>query len=145
MKGAELEQLKRTDEILRLRTEENMTYRQIAQRVGISHVMVGRVLNAEINATEENIRERKSQLVELLERAISVAYEKYLRTQLPSDAHALAKLVESYKSLLGLNGPQTHQHHVAYSPRMKDIIDSVVVDAPQPMHVVEDQDATNER
>ncbi|MGW0507454.1 hypothetical protein [Micromonospora sp. NPDC003241] len=105
MRGAELARLVRDNEILRLRTEENMTYRQIGERVGISHVMVGHILNALIGTTEENIRERRSQLAEMQERVMVVAYEKYLETKLATDLQAFVKIAESYKSTFGLNTP----------------------------------------
>ncbi|MEU5933236.1 sigma factor-like helix-turn-helix DNA-binding protein [Micromonospora sp. NPDC047187] len=50
MEGKDLESLIR--EILRLRTEENMTYRQIAETVGISHVMVGNIFSKLVEVNE---------------------------------------------------------------------------------------------
>lgn len=135
MEGAELERLVRDAEILRLRTEEKLTYRQISERLNgeISYVMVGKILNRLIEATEESIKERREHVAEMQERALAMAYEKYEQTRLASDLQAFVKVAESFKATFGINGPTTHQHNVAVSPKTQQILDAVLIDAPQPL------------
>ncbi|MEU5933237.1 hypothetical protein [Micromonospora sp. NPDC047187] len=105
MKGKDLDRFVRDAEILRLRTEENMTYRQIAERVGVSHVWVMKVLNAKIEETAESIRERRNHHLEQIERVKNLAYEKYMDSPSNSDLQAYIKAAQAYATLLGLNAP----------------------------------------
>ncbi|MFF0879018.1 hypothetical protein [Micromonospora aurantiaca (nom. illeg.)] len=107
MEGAELERLVRDAEILRLRTEENLTYRQISGRLNgeISHVMVGKILNRLVASTEDSINERRERLIDMQEQLTSKLFKKAHESGLPSDAHAFVKVAESYKKTLGIDTP----------------------------------------
>lgn len=105
MKGEELGRVVRDDEIMRMRIEENLSQREIAKIIGISHVMVGKIINRQIATSEENIRERRIVASEMIEKATKKAHDKYLDTGLASDAHAYAKLFDNYCRLWGLHAP----------------------------------------
>lgn len=136
MRGAELARVTRNDEIVRLRVEEGKSYRQIGEVVGLSYVRVLQILKEHRlagPALEETIAERRSHLADLLERAVQVAHEKYLLTLAPADMHAFIKAVESYKSLLGLNAPTTHQFELNDGRRpWEAVYEAVLVERQKP-------------
>lgn len=136
MRGAELVRITRNDEIVRLRVEEGLSYRQIGKRVDLSHEAVHKILKAHRlagPALEETIAERRSHLADLLEQAVQVAHRRYLETLAPADMLAFIKAVESYKSLLGLNAPTTHQLEVTDGRKpWEAVYEAVLVERQKP-------------
>lgn len=65
-KGAEIETARRAAEAVRLRVEERLTYREIAERLGVSHETARRWLRGELGRldaeTQRNTRQMRAQM-----------------------------------------------------------------------------------
>lgn len=142
MRGKELARQTRNDEIVRLRVVEGKSYRQIGEIMGLSYEAVHKILKSYRlagPALEETIAERRFHLADLLEDTVRVASRKYLETRAPADGHFLIKAVESYKSLLGLNAPTTHQFEINDGRRAWEAVyEAVLIEQEQPRIIEHD-------